>query len=78
MQEYKGKKDYGGIFMTWCAGYLSNGELVEFLREAKTWLAVPPGRNMRTAPSGYIFVFDSVLDPVDEEEHEQQDQRVRW
>ena len=78
MQNYNWREEYDGVYLNWCAGYLSNGELVQFLRRAKDSLRKPAERRTRRAASGYIFVFDSVLDPVDEEEHDQHNQRVRW
>ena len=57
--------------MVWCAGYLSNPALVNFLRRAKGQLRTQPGTTTRTSePTSFIFIFDNVLEEGDEKEPE--------
>ena len=55
--------------MVWCAGYLSQHDLVAFLRKAKTRLAQDSGRmNRRSTPESFIFLLDNVLASDEEPE----------
>ena len=64
MEQYKFVRKYDGEFMRWCAGYLGDEELVEFLYRASCYLANARGKTTRAAePTAYIFVLDNVADP---------------
>ena len=38
MQTFKWKERYDRVFLTWCTGYLTNDELINFLKKAKSYL----------------------------------------
>ena len=56
MQDYKFEATYSLIALNWCTGYLSNEELVLFLKKCKAAL----GGN--EWPSGCLVVLDNVPD----------------
>lgn len=57
------QKQYVGIFMRWCSGYLTDLELVAFLKRASQFLN---GTSVKTTrkqgPASFIFVLDNVLE----------------
>ena len=47
--------------MVWCVGYLTQPELVAFLRQAKARLLTLEGRVTRhRPPESYIFIFENL------------------
>ena len=44
MQSFLFTKQYDGIFMWWCIGYLKKEELIAFLRKARDHLRQPEGK----------------------------------
>ena len=62
MEEFDWPEDYNAIFMVWVSGYLSNIDLVEFLKRAKTRLKTAAGPSRRKSkPGSFIILFDNVL-----------------
>ena len=77
MQEWEWDYKYDGIFMVWCAGYLTKPQLIDFLMEAKVHLQDNGSRISRhSPPSSFIFVLDNILDGK-EKSNEWKGQRLR-
>ena len=52
---------YNGIYMVWCVGYLTDQELVNFLRTAKSRLITDDEHfTRRSEPKSFIFVLDNL------------------
>ena len=63
MQEYVFKNQYNLILMNWCAGYLSNDELILFLLKAQGWLIRGYKKTTRgSRPLSHIVIFDNIAD----------------
>lgn len=64
MQGYVWQRQYTGIFLRWCSGYLTDLELVAFLKTAANQLQPSAVKTTRHhSPGAFIFVFDNVLGP---------------
>lgn len=64
MQGYVWQRQYAGIFLRWCSGYLNDLELVSFLKTAANHLQPSAVKTTRYgSPGAFIFVFDNVLGP---------------
>ena len=67
MQNYRWDNKYTGVYMIWCAGYLSETLLKKFLERAKRHLRNDGKRtSRREAPDCFIFVLDNVLEDGEE------------
>ena len=63
MQNYIWDNKYTGVYMIWCAGYLSETLLKKFLEKAKRHLRNDGQRtSRREAPDCFIFVLNNVLE----------------
>ena len=63
--------------MSWCAGYLADEALVDFLSRAQAWLKKPRGWiKGRTIYDNYIYLIDNVAEGQDKVKPEK-GQRVR-
>lgn len=64
MQSYVWEEEYTGIFLRWCVGYLTDDELVAFLRKAAAHLYNELGVKTRQSdPNAFIIVLDNVAPP---------------
>ena len=64
MQSYVWENCYSAIFLIWCIGYLSDKELIVFLKRAGAHLM--KGENKQTRnflPESFIIVLDNVAPP---------------
>ena len=67
MQYFNWRFKYSTIYMVWCVGYLSDEELIVFMRRAKSQLITDDGAMRRSStPTSFIIVLDNLLG-----EHEQ-------
>jgi len=64
MQSYVWEDQYTCILLRWCIGYLSDAELVEFLKMAYRHLEFNPLSKTRCyVPSAFIIVLETVGKP---------------
>ena len=78
MENFDWQKKYGGIWLSWCVGYLNKKKLIEFLKKAQKHLLQPQRKTTRLKPQdSYIFVLDTVRGR-EYAEIKNNGQRVRW
>ena len=62
MQSYPWERQYTGVVLRWCTGYLDDQELVAFLKKASSSLKPSRARTTRyQGPGSFVLVFDNVL-----------------